>query len=134
MFLIQDRVAIEGLHTAWLNAELRGDSSGLLQLCTTAPVWLPPNELPLCGRTAIMEWLEQQPEAAVSRIDIDDLVISGVGGFAWKLAAFRTTLEAPGGGEAGVVTGAHTWLLQRGDGGAWRIAVVAWTIAGTSVT
>ena len=127
MFLIEDRFAIEAVHNAWLNAELRGDSSVLLQLCTSEPVWLPPNEAPLCGRAAILGWLKDQPEATVRRIDIDDLAISGLGGFAWKLATFRTRLEAPAGGGGGVVTGAHGWLLQRDNGGTWRIAVVTWT-------
>jgi ketosteroid isomerase-like protein len=125
----EDRVAIEALHRAWLDAELRGDSSALLQLCTPTPVWLPPNEAPLCGTAAILRWLGDQPHTAVLRIDIDDLAIAGVGSFAWKLARFCTTLEGPA-ADAGIVTGSHGWLLQRDAAGAWRISVVAWTIAG----
>jgi ketosteroid isomerase-like protein len=125
----EDRFAIEALHNEWLNAELRCDTSALLQLCTAAPVWLPPNEAPLCGRAAILGWLEDQPRATVRRIDIDDLAISGLGSFAWKVAAFRTTLEGPADTVAAVVTGVHGWLLQRDDAGAWWIAVVTWTAA-----
>ncbi len=91
----EDRFAIETLHNEWLNAELRRDTSALLQLCTAAPVWLPPNEAPLCGRAAILRWLEEQAHATVRRIDIDHLAISGLGPFAWKLATFRTTVEGP---------------------------------------
>jgi len=122
-----DRFAIEALHNEWLNAELRGDMSALLQLCTAAPVWLPPNEAPLCGRAAILHWLEEQPHATVRRIDIDHLAIDGLSSFAWKLATFRTRLDSPANASAGVVTGAHGWLLQRDRTGAWRIAVVTWT-------
>ena len=129
MLSAEDRVAIEALHRAWLDAELRGDSSALLQLCTPTPVWLPPNEAPLCGTAAILRWLGDQPHTAVLRIDIDDLAIAGVGSFAWKLARFCTTLEGPA-ADAGIVTGSHGWLLQRDAAGAWRISVVAWTIAG----
>jgi len=78
---------------------------------------------------AILGWLEDQPHATVRRIDIDDLAISGLGSFAWKLATFRTTLEGPADTGARVVTGVHGWLLQRDDAGAWRIAVVTWTAA-----
>ena len=124
----EDRLAIEAVHDAWLNAELRGDWPALLQLCTAVPVWVPPNEAPLCGRTAILDWLKDQPAATVRRIVIDDLAISGLGGFAWKLATFRTTVESVGQSDGEVVTGAHGWLLQRDDTGAWRIAVVAWTV------
>ena len=129
MLSAEDRLAIEALHNAWLNAELGHDVSALLQLCTAAPVWLPPNEPPLCGRAAVLNWLERQPSATVRRIDIDHLTIDGLGSLAWKLAAFRTTFESPGAAVAGVVTGAHAWLLQRNEAGAWRIAVVTWTTA-----
>lgn len=130
MLSAEDRVAIEALHRAWLDAELRGDSSALLQLCTSTSIWLPPNEAPLCGTAAILRWLGDQPHTGVVRIDIDDLAIAGVGSFAWKLATFRTTLEGPS-GHAGIVTGSHGWLLQRDASGPWRISVVIWTIAGT---
>jgi uncharacterized protein (TIGR02246 family) len=124
----EDRFAIETLHTEWLNAELRRDASALLQLCIAAPVWLPPNEAPLCGRAAILRWLEEQAHATVRRIDIDDLTIAGLGPFAWKLATFRTTVEGPPDEGAEIVTGVHAWLLQRDDAGVWRIAVVTWTV------
>ena len=130
MLSAEDRLAIEALHTAWLDAERRGDSSALLQLCTSTPVWLPPNEAPLCGPAAILRWLADQPRTGVARIDIDDLAIAGVGSFAWKLARFRTTFEGPR-GDAGVVTGSHGWLLQRDASGPWRISVAVWTIAET---
>ena len=79
---------------------------------------------------AILHWLEGQPHAAVRRIDIADLAISGIGSFACKAAAFRTTLESPADADAVVVTGTHVWLLERDDTNVWRIRVVAWTIAG----
>jgi ketosteroid isomerase-like protein len=127
----EDRFAIKALHDAWLDAEVRGDSSALLQLCTAAPVWLPPNEAPLCGRAAILRWLAEQPHTDVRRIDIDDLAMSGVGSFAWKLATFRATFEGPADAGARVVTGSHGWLLQRDEMGAWRVGVVIWAIEGT---
>jgi ketosteroid isomerase-like protein len=132
VFSIEDRVAIEALHHAWLDAELRGQSTQLLEFCTAAPVWLPPNEAPLCGRAAILGWLGEQPETAVLRIDIDDLAISGLGPLAWKVATFRTTLARPDDGVAQSVTGTHAWVLQRDDAAAWRIAVVAWTMTTTT--
>jgi ketosteroid isomerase-like protein len=132
VFSAEDRFAIEALHTAWLDAELRGQATALLEFCTAEPVWLPPNEAPLCGRAAILDWLDDQPEATVHRIDIDDLAITGLGPFAWKVATFRTTVESPADGGARTVVGTHGWLLQRDDAATWRIAVVAWTIASTA--
>jgi ketosteroid isomerase-like protein len=125
----EDRFAIEALHNEWLDAELRRDTSGLLQLCTAMPVWLPPNESPLCGRPAIVNWLEARPRATVRHIDIDNLAIAGLGSIAWKLATFHTTMDGPADAGAVVVTGTHGWLLQRDEAGTWRIAVVTWTIA-----
>jgi ketosteroid isomerase-like protein len=130
---VKDHLAIEALHNAWLNAELCGNPAALVAFCASNPVWLPPNEPPLCGALAILRWLEGQPHTTVRRIDIDDLEISGIGSFACKLATFRTTLENTGDASAAVVTGTHAWLLQRDDAGAWRIAVAAWTIAETAL-
>jgi ketosteroid isomerase-like protein len=129
-----DCLAIRALHAAWLQAELRGDSSALLQLCTPAPVWLPPDEPPLCGRTAILRWLEDQPQTTVRRIEIADLQMFGVGSVACKLASFRTMIESPEHDRSAVVTGTHAWLLQRDPAGAWRIEVVTWTFSATALT
>lgn len=128
MLSADDCLAITALHTAWLQAELRGESSALLQLCTSAPVWLPPDEPPLCGKTAILRWLEDQSQTIVRQIEIVDLQIFGVGSMACKLASFRTTIENPEGDGAAVVTGTHAWLLQRDPTGAWRIGCVTWTM------
>ena len=128
-----DGLAIRALHNAWLQAELRGDSSALLQLCTPVPVWLPPNEPPLCGRVAILLWLEDHSQTTVRRIEIADLQVFGIGSLAFKLASFRTMIESPADEGPVVVTGTHAWLLQRDATGAWRIGVVTWTITGTPV-
>ena len=131
MLSAEDRFAVEQLHAAWLDAELQGHSTALLELCTAAPVWLPANEAPLCGRGAILEWLDNQPEVTVRRIDIDKLAICGLGPFACKVASFRTTLENRGDRVPLIVSGTHGWLLQRDDA-AWKIAVAVWTMTATA--
>ena len=128
MLSTDDFVAIRALHNAWLQAELRGDSSGLLQFCTPFPVWLPPNEPPLCGRTAILRWLEDQSRTTVRRMEIADLQIFGVASLACKLATFRTMIERQELNDSTVVTGTHAWLLQRDPTVGWRIGLVTWTI------
>ena len=129
MFSAEDRSAIEALHQAWLDAELRGDSSALLDLCSESPVWVPPDGPPLCGRTAILRWLENQPHAAGLEIDIENLEIYGSGSFAWKVAAFRTTVRGPADAGRQIVAGTHAWLLRRDAQDTWRVSVVTWTIA-----
>lgn len=129
MLSTDDRAAIKAVHHAWLDAELRGDSRALLALCAEVPVWIPPNEPPLCGRTAILRWLGNQPDAALLQIDSEDLEIAGSGAFAWKVATFRTTLEGPAEAGRQIVTGSHAWLLQRNAEGAWRVSVVTWTVS-----
>ena len=125
----EDRLAIGAVHGEWLTAESMGDMSAVLQLCTADPVWLPPNHGPLCGRAAILRWLEEQPHETVRRIDIENLAMDGADSFAWKVAMFRTTLVGPAGTDATVIAGSHGWLLQRDDTGTWRVAVVTWTTA-----
>jgi uncharacterized protein (TIGR02246 family) len=128
----QDRLAIEAVHDEWLDAELKGDMSAVLRLCTAEPVWLPPSHAPLCGRAAIARWLEAQSSEPVRRFDIDLVVIDGLDSLAWKAATFRTTLQRPAGTGTLVIDGTHGWLLQRDDSGRWRVAVVTWTTAGPS--
>ena len=106
--------------------------SAVLRLCTAEPVWLPPNHAPLCGRDAIVGWLEAQPHEAVRRFEIDLVVMDGLDSLAWKAATFRTTVERPAGTGTSVIDGTHGWLLQRDDAGTWRVAVVTWTTAGPS--
>lgn len=130
MLSTNDCNAIEALHEAWLDAEVRADFSAMLQLCTAAPIWLPPDAAPLCGRLAIRQWLNAHPPSHIQRVEIVGLEISGVGPFASKLAHFRTILKGEDGATVEVVTGSHGWLLQRDDQGTWRVAVVAWTING----
>ncbi|AMY08381.1 SnoaL-like domain protein [Luteitalea pratensis] len=125
----EDRLAIAAVHREWVDAELKGDMSAVLQLCTAEPVWLPPDHGPLCGRAAIVRWLAAQPHEGVVRIDIDRLAIDGLDSFAWKVATFRTTLDRPAATGPSVFAGAHGWLLQRDDAGTWRVAVVTWTTA-----
>ena len=134
MLSADDCLAIRALHDAWLQAELRGDSSALLPLCTPVPVWLPPNERPLCGKAAILQWLDDQCQTTVRRIEIADLQIFGVGSVACKLASFRTMIESPADDGPAVITGTHAWLLQRDPAGAWRIGVVTWTFRATALT
>jgi ketosteroid isomerase-like protein len=125
----EDRHAIETLHQAWLDAELRVGPSALLDLCTPSTVWLPPHATPLCGQVAIRQGLETQFQPVLRRIEIDALTICGGGSFALKSATFRTVLEHPVDNGSDVVTGSHAWLLQRDERGSWRISVVAWVIA-----
>jgi uncharacterized protein (TIGR02246 family) len=122
-----DRRAIEQVHGAWLDAELRGDASALLDLCASSPVWLPPGAPPVVGRTAIREWLASQPAAEIRRIDIRNLTIAGSGVLAVKTAGFVTTVAAIG-GDAQVFHGSHVWVLRRDEAGVWRVAVVAWLV------
>jgi uncharacterized protein (TIGR02246 family) len=128
MTLQDDSAAIERVHDDWLALERRGDSRGLLELCVPDPVWLPPDAGPLCGRAAILAWIDRQPASALVRIDIDDLTVRSHGAFAWKAARFRTTFESPPGSGLRAAAGAHAWLLRRTGTGVWKVAVVAWTI------
>ena len=97
------------------------------------PVWFPPNEPPLCGKAAILLWLEDQSERTVRRIEIADIQIFGIGSLACKLASFRTMMENQADDGPAVVTRNHAWLLQRYTTGAWQISFVTWTITGTAV-
>jgi ketosteroid isomerase-like protein len=114
----------------WLGHELAGDIVGILALCVDEVVWLPPNEPALRDKNAVAAWLAVQPENRIRRIEITNVHIHGSGGLAYKVADFTTWLDRSG--QAGVepLMGSHLWVLREVSPEHWRVAVVAWSIAG----
>lgn len=115
--------AIREVHDAWLAAELRGDTEGVLRLCTDDVRWLAPGRPVLQGREAGRELLQTGCVELLS-ISVGDLRIERSGTLAFKTARYETQYRAPGGPEE-VSRGTHLWILRREDVG-WRVALVTW--------
>src|SRR5215831_18205457 len=96
----------------WLEHELAGDTVGVLGLCADEIVWLPPNESPLRGKSAVAGWLATLPRNRIRRIEITNVHVDGSGRFVYKVADFTTWLETPGQAGDEPVMGSHLWVLR----------------------
>jgi ketosteroid isomerase-like protein len=124
--------AIIAVQEQWLAHELAGDRVGVLALCVDDVVWLPPNEPALREKSAVAAWLAVLPANRIRRIEITNVHISGSGRLAYKVADFITWLDTVGPARDEPVVGSHLWVLREVSPGQWRVAVVAWSIAGTT--
>jgi hypothetical protein len=68
------------------------------------------------------QWLEHEL--------ITNVHINGSYGLAYKVADFTTWLDAAGQASDEPVLGSHLWVLREVSPDHWRVAVVAWSIAG----
>lgn len=122
--------AIMAVQQQWVGHELAGDMAGVLALCVDDVVWLPPNEPALRDKNAVAAWLAVLPANRARRIEITNVQIDVSGGLAYKVADFTTWLDTTGQGSDEPVRGSHLWVLREVSPEHWRVAVVAWSIAG----
>jgi len=118
------------LQQQWLGHELAGHMLGLLALCVDDVVWLPPNGPALRDKDAVAAWLAVLPEVRIRRIEITNVHIDGSGGLAYKVADFTTWLDTGGQADDEPIAGSHLWVLREVSPEIWRVAAVAWSIAG----
>lgn len=122
----QDLAAIQEVHDRWLRAELRGDHSQVIELCSDDVNWIPPNFPPLHGKQAIAEYLTDDA-VALKDIQVKDVVIRGNGSIAYLTSSYRTWFTSAGGPEIQEATGTHLWILRRMTDESWRVAIVSWS-------
>lgn len=122
----QDLDAIEEVHNRWVREELAGDSSQVIELCTDDVRWIPPNAPPLVGKEAIAQYLS---DSTVGLKDVlaGDVMICGSGSVAYLTSSYHSRFVVEGGSELQEATGTHLWILRKTAGGAWRVAIVAWS-------
>lgn len=122
-----DLAELEQLEQRWLACELTGRTSDLLDLCSPDIVWLPPGQLPICGKEAVRAWLDTVRDQ-ISDIQVNDVKIDGDGLAAYRIASFCTRYMPNGSTETVTVSGWHVWVLRCDAGGIWRVEVVAWSL------
>lgn len=129
--LQQDLAAIQEIHERWLNAELRGDHSQVIDLCTDDVSWIPPDSPPLSGKEAIASYLTENP-VDLKDIQAKDLVIRGTGSVAYLTSSYHTWFKLPDDpktqdAKSHESTGTHLWIVRKNESGAWRVAIVTWS-------
>jgi len=123
---VADRADVERAVRAIIDADNAADLAAVLDCYTDDVLWIPPEDLPIRGRTAIEPRYRElfaayQPRMAIT---IDDLQIEGD----WAIARGGTEGElAPhAGGPAVIVHDNYLMLLRREGGGRWRISLLMW--------
>ncbi len=117
-----DIAAIHEVHAAWLAAELAGDPTGMLALCTDDVRWLIPQSVPRVGKAAVLEFLRAM-DAQLEAIHMCDVTIEVSGNLAYKTACYVTRYRLAGDRDVRVGRGTHLWILRRCDA-TWRVALV----------
>jgi uncharacterized protein (TIGR02246 family) len=124
--LDRDVDEIKALHNQWIDLELSGGSSRLVDLCTEDIQWIPPNSPPLAGRQAIAEYSDNN-QVDVKEIEITNLSIRGSGSVAYLTSDYLTQFLTHDSPEVHSARGTHLWILRKTESGEWRVAVVTWS-------
>jgi ketosteroid isomerase-like protein len=124
--LDQDVDKIKEVHNRWMELELSGENSKLVDLCTEDIQWLVPNASPIAGKEAIANYLDTN-RVDVKEIDLTNLSIHGSGSLAYLTSDYRTRFLTPGHSEMHEARGTHLWVLRKSDRHVWRVAAVAWS-------
>jgi uncharacterized protein (TIGR02246 family) len=122
----QDVEAIEEIHNYWIREELAGNSSRVIELCTDDVRWIPPNAPPLVGKEAIAQYLSDST-VGLKDVQVGDVVICGSRSVVYLTSNYHSRFVVEGGSEMQEAVGAHLWILRKTVGGAWRVAIVAWS-------
>jgi ketosteroid isomerase-like protein len=122
----EDRNAILELHHAWIEAELSGDYSRMLAMCSDDIKLVPPESVPVEGKAAVGVML-QGGTHEVEKVKTFELQIEVSGSLAYKTCSFaafeRTTNES----DEMMYQGHSLWILRK-ENGKWRILIVSWSI------
>ena len=122
--------AVRKVHEAWLAAEVAGDLSAVLALCTNDVRWMQPGSAPSHGKEAGQTLLSSVGVHVVG-IEAWDIRCEVSDTLAVKTARFRTQVRRDGESALAVVTGTHLWVLRR-EGEQWRVSLVTWQLDGAT--
>ena len=123
----QDVDAIEEVHNRWIREELAGNSSQVIELCTDDVRWIPPNAPPLVGKESITRYLNDN-SVELKEVNVTEVMIRGSGSVAYLTSGYHSRFVAEPKTEMQDSTGTHLWVLRKTAGGAWRVAIVAWSL------
>lgn len=123
----QDVDAIEAVHNRWIAEELAGNSSTVIGFCTDDVKWIPPDAPPLVGKQAIAQYLKDST-VKLKDVQVKEITIRGSGSVAYLTSAFLSRFVSEGQTEMQEATGTHLWVLRKTGDGAWRVAIVAWSL------
>lgn len=117
-----DIAAIRALGERWLEAYTAGDKDALAD-CFTADAWVMPRGRPkLVHREAIVATLDGRPPGMTLEVEVQEEEIQILGDWAWTVATFTVSVDAPGDGQPPSRSAGRAMLIYKKEGdGKWRI-------------
>jgi uncharacterized protein (TIGR02246 family) len=113
--------AIKAIADQYVKATLAGDAKAIAALYTEDAVEMPPNQPPVKGRTALLQFYEKQLAGVkFSIFALEHLETRAVGDTGYDVGTYRQTITPPK-GPAFDDTGKYVVLLKR-VGGSWKVA------------
>jgi ketosteroid isomerase-like protein len=124
--MLSTNAVIEHIHDTWIGHERANAPTQVLALCSERVRWIPPDGPEISGKTAITEWLLQNP-ITILQLETSkrDIWVTG------RLASLRASFQTHGVDIAGtpqMSEGRHQWVLEAEPDGQWRVLLVSWVI------
>jgi len=122
--MLSTNAVIERIHDTWIQHERANTPTRVLALCSERARWIPPDGPEISGKTAITEWLLQNP-ITILQLETSqrDIWVTG------RLASLRASFQTHGVDTAGsphMSKGQHQWVLEAEPDGQWRVLLVSW--------
>ena len=84
------------------------------------------NAPPLVGKEGIAQYLSDNT-VGLKDVQVGDVLIGGSRSVVYLTSNYHSRFVVEGASEIQEAVGAHLWILRKTVGGAWRVAIVAWS-------
>jgi len=121
------RESIDKNHQAWLDAMKANDAEALGRLVTEDAVLMPPNQPPIVGRAAVIDWFAGVvKEARTTGIGILEREVIVAGDWGIERGSFAWTVAPTAGGSPIEDRGNFLAIHQRQIDGTWKVTRNIW--------
>ena len=121
------RERIDKTHFAWLDAMTGNDAAALGRVVTEDVVLMPPNEQPLTGRAAIVDWFAGVVrQARTTSVDVPQREVIVSGDYGIERGSYVWTVSPVAGGSPIVLRGSFLAIYQQQSDGEWMVIRNIW--------
>lgn len=116
---------VEKLNSLWADSFVEGNTTGLLSLYTKDAIVFPPSSEILDNPASIKSYLEGLKQVGFNEYSISNVDLDIKGDTAYETALWEVT-RVGNNGEAIVLEGNLTNVLEKQENGSWRIKLQSW--------
>ena len=121
------RERIDKTHFAWLDAMTANDAAALGRVVTDDVVLMPPNEQPVAGRAAIVDWFDGVVrQARTTSVDVPQREVIVSGDYGIERGSYVWTVSPAAGGSPIVLRGNFLAIYQQQSDGEWMVIRNIW--------